>query len=71
MLTMSPSTNCRGPGMPWTTSSLIEMQVEAGKGTVPGKPLNSGSAVCSAKKRSTTASISAVVTPGRSILATR
>ena len=51
--------------MPWTTSSLIEMQVVAGKGTVPGTPLNSGTAWCSAKKRSITASISAVVTPGR------
>ncbi len=30
--------------MPWTTSSLIEMQVTAGKGTVPGTPLNNGSA---------------------------
>ena len=66
MLTMSPSTSFRRPGMPCTTSSLIEMQVTAGKGTGPGTPLNSGSAWCSAKKPSTAASISAVVTPGRS-----
>jgi hypothetical protein len=26
MLTTSPSFNARGPGMPWTTSSLTEMQ---------------------------------------------
>ena len=69
MLTMSPSTSCRVPGIPWTTSSLTEMQVVAGKGTVPGTPLNSGTALCSAKKRSITASISAVVTPGRIIAA--
>ena len=35
MLTMSPSTSFRRPGMPWTTSRLIEMQVTAGKGGPP------------------------------------
>ena len=32
-LTMSPSFSFRGPGIPWMTSSLIEIQAE------PGKPL--------------------------------
>ena len=49
MLTMSPSASFRGPGIPWTTSSLIEMHVDAGKGTLPGTPLNSGIAWCSSK----------------------
>ena len=35
----------RLPGMPCTTSSLTEMQVTAGKGTLPGTPLNSGMAL--------------------------
>ncbi len=64
MLTMSPSRSTRGPGIPCTTSSLTEIQVTAGKGTLPGTPLNSGMAWCSSKKCSTAASISAVVTPG-------
>ena len=42
MLTTSPSSKTRGPGMPCTTSSLTEMQATAGKGTLPGTPLNSG-----------------------------
>ena len=50
MLTMSPSTSFRRPGMPCTTSSLIEIQVTAGKGTLPGTPLNSGTAASLVKK---------------------
>src|SRR6185295_16225177 len=42
----------------------MEMQHTEGKGTFPGTPLNSGVAPCFWNRRSTTASISAVVTPG-------
>jgi hypothetical protein len=65
MLMMSPDRRTRGPGMPWTTSSLTEMQQTDGNGTLPGTPLKSGTASCSAKNASTAASISPVVTPGR------
>ncbi len=44
-LTRSPSRTSRWPGMPWTTCSLSEMQVLAGKGVFgvgPGYPLNRG-----------------------------
>ena len=47
MLTTSPSCSTRLPGMPCTTSSLTEMHVTAGNGTLPGTPLNSGMASCS------------------------
>jgi len=40
--TRSPSTSCRSPGMPCTTSSLMLTQVAVGNGTGPGTPLNSG-----------------------------
>ena len=53
-----PARSTRGPGIPCTTSSLTEMQQTAGKGTLPGTPLNSGTAPCSAKNSSTAESIS-------------
>ena len=53
--------------MPWTTSSFTEMQQTAGKGTLPGTPLNSATAPCSEKNFSTAVSISPVVTPGLTI----
>src|SRR5262245_20290495 len=60
--TRSPSASARGPGMPWTTSSFTEEQIEAGN---PRKPLNAGRAPCSRSSCSAARSSSAVVTPGR------
>ena len=53
--------------MPCTTSSLTDIQVTAGNGTRPGTPLNNGTAFFWRKNSSTAASISPVVTPGRTI----
>ena len=58
---MSPSLRRRrAEGMPWTTSSLIEMQTVAGK---PRYPLNAGVAPRSRMNASTTSSISRVDVP--------
>ena len=50
MLTMSPSRNTRRPGNAVHHFSLTEMQVTAGKGTLPGTPLNSGMALMLVEK---------------------
>ena len=65
----SPSAGrtCRGPGIPCTPSSFTEIQHTAGKGTLPGTPLNRATAPCSIKNFSTAESISPVVTPGLTI----
>ena len=65
MLTRSPAFKTRSPGMPCTTSSLTEMQLAAGNGTLPRTPLNKASAPASRKTSSMTASSSRVATPGR------
>ena len=60
--TTSPGASTRGPGMPWTTSSLTLMQVDFGK-------LYTRAGADRAPFRSitsrATSSISAVVIPGR------
>ena len=33
---MSPSRSARGPGTPWTTSSLTDAQIDAGNGGIDG-----------------------------------
>ena len=56
--------------MPCTTSSLTDMQVTAGKGHLAGHALEQRDRACSLRRtRSTAASISPVVTPGRTISA--
>src|SRR3954454_10197308 len=55
-------------GVPWTTMSFGDVQMEPGK---PRCPLNAGVAPCERMKRSAAWSSSSVVTPGRTLPASR
>src|SRR5690606_25324198 len=73
MLQTSPSRRTRlRDGMPWTISSLTEMQITPGKGTFPPweYPLNAGFAPYFSMSDSASSSSSPVLTPGRAAAAT-
>ena len=61
MLMMSPSSSTVSSGMPWQTTSLIEVQTDFG---YPRYPSVDGYASCATRKSWPMASSSSVVTPG-------
>src|SRR3954447_18717396 len=67
-LSTSPRESLNLPGMPCTTMSFGDAQIEPGK---PRYPLNAGVAPCERMNFSAAASRSSVLTPGRTLPASR